>query len=494
MADRVVDTLKQGQHIGECLLLGIDDHWDCDLQAATALGCTICDISREIFWELVVQHARENRIFESLVEKNKACKKDGTLKYKCQIFDGLSEHALHALDAHLIRRLYFPGEMLLKEGEEGNAVYILVNGFARIEIVGRLVRMEGRHANKERACSRSSSQNSVHTQATHATNFGKKSSHGRKSMSRSASRMSRSLSRSFSRHDMDELEDLKEPICFGELGLLGLQEINTASVCVDSHCHVRILHRSFFLEILDKHNESIEATGMMRVVRKGSLTKSSREMIMKVPCFQEVGCSSEFLDFLASHLEDRIYLTGQQVIVEGSEERCMYLINQGKTEVYKHGIQIAVRKAGDVVGELTALGVAMKRTADVIASETCYMSVLHQGVVFSGLEMFPQERSKMLTLAIKSQQASGMTQEDGGLHAFSSERSMTDEEQQEAIVEALRASPVFGDTDPEFLEQLSSIATYHIYMPGEPIIEKGTAGDFLYVVIAGSAAIYKRQG
>ena len=53
-----------------------------------------------------------------------------------------------------------------------------------------------------------------------------------------------------------------EPVCFGELCFLGLQERRSADVIAQSMCQVRILHRAIFLKTLQEHGEALRLNEM----------------------------------------------------------------------------------------------------------------------------------------------------------------------------------------------------------------------------------------
>jgi len=95
-------------------------------------------------------------------------------------------------------------------------------------------------------------------------------------------------------------------------------------------------------------------------------------------------------------------MPGQKIIDENNpDDRCMYLIVDGLAKVVKNHQEINQLKTGAVCGEINVLGLAAKRTATIIAEQTCYLQVLHQSVVVRGLELFPEERKKVLMMAFK---------------------------------------------------------------------------------------------
>jgi CRP-like cAMP-binding protein len=205
-------------------------------------------------------------------------------------------------------------------------------------------------------------------------------------------------------------------------------------------------------------------------------------LLHDVTIFKEVGCSTKFLEFLAQHLEERIFLQGQRIVDESAEndDRCMYFIGQGQCVVHIQGKKVAELRDGAVIGEIIALGLATKRNASVTAESTCFVYALHQRVVVQGLELFPEERERVMVMAMKHQQE-GQKDSDWDVEPINSRRLMA---------EALRRSPVLANVSLEFIHELSSAATDRMYMPGDKIIEQGKKGDSMLIMVSGNASVY----
>lgn len=221
--------------------------------------------------------------------------------------------------------------------------------------------------------------------------------------------------------------------------------------------------------------------------------------LREVRIFQKAGVSTDFLDFLAQHIEERVFLLGQKVIDEfAPDDRCMYMLSQGVAKVIKGTREVALLNAGAVFGEIIVLGLASKRTASVIAAETCYMQVLHQSVVVRGLELFPQDRNKVLKLAFASDgviseaPSQRESQEAPMLDLASAEASQhrRTSAQNPSFMKALRQSSLFASIDPGFMEDLSKVCHDRIYMPGDLIIEEGKRGDSMFIMLSGNATVF----
>jgi len=454
-------TLKTGQMFGETMLLGVDHHWGASLEVLTS--CLFCELTQAGFKNVLAEHRSEAQVFERLRLENEDCADGGTgtLTNRCTLFNGLSEEFVCAVDKLIVRRLFFPGEKFIVEGEKTDELYILVRGTARVTIANRLIRME--------RSTRAGVEELYKDSQTDGSEVAKRS---------------------------------YEPICFGELALLGMQESRSASVAAETCCHMRILYRQNFLQALESRSEAVHISNVTTMLQdrykdssnKNSDRKAALEMLQKVPVFIEVGCSEGFLKFLADHLEDRIFLQGQKIVDEHStassksDDRSMYLIGQGKARVFVKGKEVAVLDAGAVIGEVIALGFGSKRTATVVTASTCYMYVLHQSVVVQGLELFPEERAGILTMAMKNQDSESMNHSD--MELMSSAEAHCSKHM---MVDALKRSPVLANVSTAFILELSAVAHDRIYMPGEFIIEQGTKGDSMFIMVCGSADVYTKD-
>merc|ERR1719258_813104 len=59
----------------------------------------------------------------------------------------------------------------------------------------------------------------------------------------------------------------------------------------------------------------------------------------------------------------------------------------------------------------------------------------------------------------------------------------------EPFLRVMKASPLFATTSPDFVEELSHAAIDRIYMPGDLIIEQGTKGDSMFIMVSGQAGV-----
>mmetsp|Transcript_92851 Transcript_92851/g.144822 ORF Transcript_92851/g.144822 Transcript_92851/m.144822 type:complete len:1082 (+) Transcript_92851:127-3372(+) len=474
-----VSELGQGDVWGEANMLGLDEKHSATLTPIEPTN--FCEISHESYLDVLYQWADEQKVYEEFAVANKICMQDGTVSHTCEIFRGLSNSTLVGLDISLVRRIYFPGEYILRQGATGDSLVMLVRGSVDVEIDGNIVQTDARGV-------RSTSNRRATAAVVSAPG---KSSSSRKNLLVPGEAESRPGGKV--KFDMQEKKEDDLPICYGELGLLGMQDSRVASIIANSVCHVRILYRSVFMRYLDEHHESLESDVLSDFLHRryhgSSLTPQPMLQTMKeIEIFKEVGCGADFLEFLADNLEDRMFLAGQRIIDENvADDRCMYILGRGKARVMKADVEVAVLTSGAVFGEVVCLGLASKRQTTVTAAELCYTQVLSQKDVIRGLEKFPEEREKVLMIAFKRGAAGETvpTKADGSPDWKANHV--------HAVIKAARNHPIFGKIGVDFIKALSELAVDRIFMPGDLIIQEGQKGDSLFIMVSGQATVYTTQ-
>mmetsp|Transcript_28221 Transcript_28221/g.62412 ORF Transcript_28221/g.62412 Transcript_28221/m.62412 type:complete len:1133 (-) Transcript_28221:71-3469(-) len=451
-----VTSIGAKKHFGETNLLAVDTHWKATLTAE--VSTEVCLLSRSDLLQALEAYPIETRTFENIRANHDtmACMWGGTIENRCELFDGLSEKTLWAIDAKMVRRLIFQGDKVLSEGEAGDELYLLVQGRVDIVIAGRVVRQAS--AGDDGGMQTMPLKGEKRNQRPHS-------------------------------------------VCmFGELGLLGMQEKRSFSVVARTTCQVRVLYRSMLLRILEQRQETLHR--MPQFLRKHYNEKqksvATMEMLRQVPPFCDTECGEDFLQFLLEHLEDAVFLPGQTILdAEASaheHSRC-YFLGEGAAKVLEVSGFNQLEKhvgPGAVIGDLILVATVQDTRRTVIATDMCYLQALHQSVLVRGLELFPQERRKVLLMAYKRDQATDRKPQTPIVSLSLVQDADADWKATElkVVMRAVKGSPFFASISSGFIERLGSVSADRIYMPGDLIIAEGTEGDSMFIMISGMAAVF----
>ncbi len=115
--------------------------------------------------------------------------------------------------------------------------------------------------------------------------------------------------------------------------------------------------------------------------------------------------SSEQLTELSSHLQSHTFLQDELIIREGEEGESLFMIESGKVEIYKDGVVLAEKGAGEHFGAMALLG-ENKRSANVRAlSDTVVKSLKGESLKKLSDEATKSVFFKVLLNHIEEQQA-----------------------------------------------------------------------------------------
>lgn len=280
----------------------------------------------------------------------------------------------------------------------------------------------------------------------------------------------------------DHLKVSNDPGLFGISNVLGLAQTNSGTVVAESVCQARILHRPTFLSVIEEFGQSLQLSGMAKSGMGVGEADTASASLSKVGLFKDAGCEEKFMRFLTEHLEDQIYLSGQTIIPEGKEEtRSMFLIVEGTVHLMKSTGPTELG-SGKAFGELTVLGLPSKKACAVEAKTLSHVRVLHHRVLMQALELFPEDRHRVLTEALKGENR----------RAGVNPASVTSCKR-EVLVNLLSQSPLFSSLTQSFVDNLAAKARDRIYLPGEVVVYEGTEGDSMFVVISGQASVYQYE-
>jgi CRP-like cAMP-binding protein len=119
---------------------------------------------------------------------------------------------------------------------------------------------------------------------------------------------------------------------------------------------------------------------------------SKSALIAAVDFFK--GCSQRQIDDIASLLVDRRFAVGEELCCQGEAETHGFVLVDGQAAVVVDGVQVATATAGDVVGELSMLGVG-RRTATLRALSPVVALLIEPDEIDSVLSADPSSSARL---------------------------------------------------------------------------------------------------
>eukprot|EP00929_Paragymnodinium_shiwhaense_P087058 TRINITY_DN47372_c0_g2_i1.p1 TRINITY_DN47372_c0_g2~~TRINITY_DN47372_c0_g2_i1.p1 ORF type:complete len:1305 (-),score=288.90 TRINITY_DN47372_c0_g2_i1:92-4006(-) len=385
--DAVCDSLGTGGSFGALSALGIEHRHNFSYRAKGFV--TLYKLTMDsLFLEL--QHHPEDLAAANEVVAQFGVSGGiiaGISQDTCQFFSGLSSQLLGSIDTSIMKRLYMPGEAIMMQNDKGTTLFLLQFGQVDILVDGRSIQHLRRRCDS-------------HAQLQQRSAARRGATAGGMCAKESQAQLT-------ARHIVDKVS--QEVVCFGELGLMGLETSRTATLMCESACFVGLLYRTVFVRCLEMHHTSLDSKKMMAFlearynVESAAKRQPPMQLLKEVKIFKQVGCSDEFLDCLAEKLVTLMYLGGQVIVREGEkvDNKSMYVISSGRAAVMQGDKAVAHLQPGDAFGEAVMLGLSEKRLVTIVAQETSHVEVLSQETMIDGLNAYPNEKPKVLMIAFK---------------------------------------------------------------------------------------------
>lgn len=266
-----------------------------------------------------------------------------------------------------------------------------------------------------------------------------------------------------------KVAEMGEGSVFGELAVLGISEQRPSTVRASSLCHIQVLARSVLRSALDQYPEEFKR--FLKLVDTRSTQNVTAPPLRKVKFFSS--CSEEFLQLLQGSLDEKLYMSNQTVVEEGTEGEAIYIILQGTCEAVVQGQVVGILQDGAVFGEMTALGLVDKTTASVIAKCSCFVQILHRAVILHALDQCPEERNMFMKL--------------------SGERFQRMSQRLSRSKNTLQSYAFFKDCSEGFLNKLRENLQEKMFLPGSDIVVEGAEGSTCFVLHQGTAEVTKKE-
>jgi len=459
-----VANLREGQSIGELITLGVSARWPCSLKSRSS--CVMIEFSRQSVQETLMDYLEESESFNDVCRRHRGreelARMDGeqsVLRHSVA-FRHCSELFLAELESKLYRRLYFPGEVICHQGEEDDVMFVFERGVVTIEIADRVVRTE----------------EVPRMRTTVANNDDDSNSYKKVD------------EEFFNRSESTEVADdpqseLPEAQIFGETNIFGISTRCTATIRARRTCDVRMVSRAQLLKVLMKYPDD-EQRLLPFMQTRDAFAKLN---IQEHPLFGDAIYSKDFCDFIATHVEERIYHPSERIVRKAScdartPDISLYLIGTGAVKVSQGpaSANSASQLGPGSIIEARSIG---RHHASARAIGVCYVSILHQGVLARALELFTPDREILVPYLSNRL----------GEHSFvaytQAQRSFTDY----VITKVVCENSIFGSISKSFVHEFFQFCSCRVYLPGDRIVEQGLPGASMFVLGMGTANVLIEQ-
>eukprot|EP00930_Biecheleria_cincta_P032247 TRINITY_DN22380_c0_g1_i1.p1 TRINITY_DN22380_c0_g1~~TRINITY_DN22380_c0_g1_i1.p1 ORF type:complete len:1720 (+),score=390.07 TRINITY_DN22380_c0_g1_i1:389-5161(+) len=257
---------------------------------------------------------------------------------------------------------------------------------------------------------------------------------------------------------------LEGGMCFGEMAVLGLVKKRSATIIAISLCDVRILSRKSLEESIKEFPEELARfEGLAATRNRMTLEKRNGGQVRHLCSFFQ-DCQPEFAKAIAEEMHDRLFTKGQVIMKEGEDGDSLFLLHQGSASVELAGAKVATLKSGDILGELAVLGLANKRTATIIASETCFVQELSRSSLMPILTRFSAERQTLRQLAAQRMEW-------------------------KYIPDTVRGFEFFKNSSRAFTDLVDQRMKRWIFFKGDIMLQKGAEAESLIIICTGHVQV-----
>mmetsp|Transcript_44418 Transcript_44418/g.117412 ORF Transcript_44418/g.117412 Transcript_44418/m.117412 type:complete len:1353 (-) Transcript_44418:57-4115(-) len=250
--------------------------------------------------------------------------------------------------------------------------------------------------------------------------------------------------------------------CFGEVAVMGLSNVRTATIRAETVCDVRALHHAPFSGLLETFPEEkmrFEKIAAERISKLGDFGLSQLSFFKDAP--------DEFISMVQPKLEARTFYPDDIVISQQDASQWIGIVTRGRIIVEREdGTAIGeITNQNPVFGEFTALGLARQRGATLRAKTVVDVRVLHRADLLEALAAFPSVWRKFEDLATERM---SLAVSEGNVNP----------------------DRFFKGCEGCSLERLVMQMPTKIYWPNQVLIAQGQHNDNVLVLVHGVCAVY----
>lgn len=328
-----------------------------------------------------------------------------------------------------------------------------------------------------------------------------------------------------------KVANIEEGNCFGELAVLGISNLRTATITTDTVCDLRVLDRDSLLKALSKFPEE---SSRMQVIAEahGYGRRMAVHELKHLPDFQPL--TDEFIQRLAEHMYEQAFFVGQTLAEQDAEQCYMYILVRGQV-VFEMGASQVCEVSGPAVLGVSALVEPGSRALHTVkCSSVCEVQTINAKQVSSGLyDEFPQDMESFADIArakvedfrnnllkifhtlstedgigseteeeqemgeAPSQKMADILEDQGTPNESRTNSKMSASFSRSSSKEGESSSdpPVrwqncfFADSDKRFLKELSTILEKRIFFDGQVMLQEGDSGHVGLLLQSGAGVV-----
>jgi len=274
------------------------------------------------------------------------------------------------------------------------------------------------------------------------------------------------------------LRTLHRGACFGEVAVLGISNIRTATITCDTLCDLRVLSRSGLSAVLNLYPQ--ERQRMESITRAyGQSRKTCIDVLLRVGA----GFSRAFCSTLAENMFEKPYFAAQPLMQQAEEGQYLFVLVSGEVEIEANGQYVTTVQAPAIFGERVLLEPGCKSSATVRSLVVSNCLLLPTSKDFREVlkAKYPLDFSKLEALVQKKMEITKQTVTDGtGRNSL-------------IKLEDDRTNHFFRDSDFDFMARLGECCERVFFASGTNLTTEGYPCNFLIIQEGKGTATIKGQ-
>mmetsp|Transcript_55834 Transcript_55834/g.104978 ORF Transcript_55834/g.104978 Transcript_55834/m.104978 type:complete len:1241 (-) Transcript_55834:3-3725(-) len=194
-----------------------------------------------------------------------------------------------------------------------------------------------------------------------------------------------------------KVANLSEGMCFGELAVLGISDLRTATIIADTVCDLRVLNRTSLLKALSQFPD--ESARLQEIAEAhGYSRRIAIQELKHVPDFHFF--QEEFIQRLAEHMYEQAFFVGQTLFQQDLEMWHMYVLVRGEVVLEMGKVEVCQLEGPSVLGAMSLVHPGSRSLCGMRCGSVCEVLTINTKQVSTDLHNeYPQEMVRFGELA-----------------------------------------------------------------------------------------------